>query len=376
MRAVIIEQTEGRQYSPSNPAEPSALRIKDVPIPEIESGSGQVLVQVKASTVTRDELNWPESYSSKDPTLGWEFAGIVHQVADELRTSLRKGQQVYGLSPKGGAWCDFVLVNDTCAASKPLRLDFAEAASVPMNALTAWQALFLHGGLKEPDNNKGLRDKPQESIRVLITGGSGSVSLFLIQLGHLAGAEVTAAVSEVERDKEFLKALGVAETIEYDQIAFQKDLYDVIVDTRGGKPLEDSWKAVRAGGRIISIHTLSYSFVEEHAKKGLTRQGIKALFFIVEPSSTELVKIAKLFDDGYLRTFVRDRYPVEQVSKAVQVANSRHSDGHKYDGDDTKEQEQGKKSKTNTTAEDTPQVQQDVTRGKVVIDFETDRLDK
>jgi hypothetical protein len=108
----------------------------------------------------------------------------------------------------------------------------------------------------------------------------------------------------------------------------------------------------------------------------LTRQGIKALFFILEPSSTQLVKITKLFDDGYLRTFVRDRYPVEQVSKAVQVANSRHSDAHKYDRDDTKEKEQGKKSKANTTAEDTPQAQQDVTRGKVVIDFGTDTLDK
>jgi NADPH:quinone reductase-like Zn-dependent oxidoreductase len=155
---------------------PEQLFLEDAPLPEVRRGD--VLVRVSATGITPAELTWDESYQNADGTPripgipGHEVSGVVERTAPDV-SDFRHGDEVYGLAdfPRDGAAAEFAAVQAANLAFKPRSIPHAQAAALPLSALTAWQALFEHAGLAAGQS-------------VLIHGGAGGVGSLAVQLAH------------------------------------------------------------------------------------------------------------------------------------------------------------------------------------------------
>ena len=191
---------------------------------------------------------------------------------------------------------------------KPSNLSLAEAATVPLSALTAWQALFVHANL-------------QKGQKLLVTAGAGGTGVFAVQFAKHVGAYVVATASSA-RSREILESFGVDEIIDYkktDLEAAVKDV-DLVLECTGDKVLEQCFKVLKKGGRVISICTFD---AEERA----SRLGISGKFFIVSMDSAQLERIAKMIADGLARPVLDKTYPLEQTRKAFEDASAGHVHG-------------------------------------------------
>ncbi|KAJ5410477.1 uncharacterized protein N7487_004836 [Penicillium crustosum] len=296
-------------YSPTNPAPTTALHNDQIPIPT-PTAPNQLLIQIKATTIIRDMLTWPETYYQPYTIPGHDFSGIS---PPDSTTTLKPGTSVFGMTSadRGSTWASYALVTTDEVALKPESLGWEEAAALPLSAQTAYEALFVHAGLQPPLLGGSAQSGPQNhqekddqqacqlGKRVLITGASGGVGIFLVQLAARAGMHVVAASGSVARNGEFLRELGADEVVEYaDLERGQEGRFDVVVDSVGGEILERCWGFVKEGGALISVDSASFDFVEAHEKRGLKRDGIKALFFIVEGSGEVLGALSELTARG------------------------------------------------------------------------------
>ncbi|KAK9484953.1 chaperonin 10-like protein, partial [Lipomyces starkeyi] len=199
----------------------------NIPVPQI-THSDELLIRVRASTVTTDELKWRETYLDF-AIPGHDFAGTIVAVSSEYdipdtdgKGGFNLGDEVYGMTlaaGKGSTWAEYAVVRSDEVSLKPKRLDWAQSATVPMSALTAWQALFEKAGISPPDLKDTSRSKVsqegQSKGKILINGASGAVGTFLVQLAALGGLHVVAASTSNERNIEFLLSLGAIEVFEY-----------------------------------------------------------------------------------------------------------------------------------------------------------------
>ncbi|KAL4761372.1 NADP-dependent oxidoreductase [Aspergillus foveolatus] len=341
MKAIRLHPNsdEKHPYSPSNPAPASALHLDTIPIPK-PGASGELLVQVKASTIIRDTLTWPETYEREYITPGNDFSGIVAEVYNK-ESKFHVGDEVFGMlaTDRPGSWAEYAIVLEGEVALKPPSLTWEEAAALPLSGMTAFEALFVHAGVAVPRDEQALRNfggradllseegKNEKGKRVLITGAAGAVGMYVVQLARLAGLHVVAATSSNQRNAEFLRGLGADETLEYTalQADTHRNAYDVVIDTVGGKPLVNAWGWVRDGGNLVSVDSSSFNFVEEHTGRGIARDGIKASFFIVEGGHQALNALARFAKLEILKVFVLDVYPLEKTREAYEIANGRLS---------------------------------------------------
>src|SRR5216117_4621064 len=167
------------------------------------------------------------------------MAGVVVKTGANV-TKLKLGDPVYAYLLWGGGWAEYCISNEGESAIKPKSLSFTEAASVPLAALTAWQALVDVG-------------KIQAGQTVLIHGGSGGVGSFAIQIAKARGARVIATASTANQD--LLKQLGADVAIDYTKTKFEdivKDV-DVVLDTVGRDTIARSYAVVKKGGIITTI---------------------------------------------------------------------------------------------------------------------------
>jgi len=267
--------------------------------------SSEVLIRVYAAGVTPTELQWyptthtPDGGKRTGAIPGHEFSGLVEAVGPEVDPDLI-GREVFGLNDwfADGATAEYCLAQPSSIAPKPHRLSHAEAASVPIGALTAWQGLFDHAKLRAGE-------------RVLVHGGSGAVGIFAVQLARRAHATVITTASEGNR--EFLRLLGADRVIDYHIERFEehaRDL-DVVFDAVGGTTLQRSWNVLKTGGRMVTIAADS-----EGAKDDRTKEA----FFIVHPDQQQLIEIARLIDQGDLRACLGAVVPLEQAAAAYSGA--------------------------------------------------------
>ncbi|KAF7586516.1 hypothetical protein BBP40_008761, partial [Aspergillus hancockii] len=123
----------------------------------------------------------------------------------------------------------------------------------------------------------------------------------------------------------FLRGLGADETVEYGEVAGLERRFDVVVDTVGGDVLAGCWGVVKDEGVLVSVDTASFDFVREHGERGIRRESVRALFFIVEPSRRALEALARFAEGGKLRSFVLDTYPLARAAEAYERASGRAS---------------------------------------------------
>ncbi|KAL4966155.1 NADP-dependent oxidoreductase [Aspergillus stella-maris] len=325
-------------YNPSNPAPTSALHLERIPIPTLSSRN-QLLIKIHSTTIIRDTLTWPELYVEDKPypTPGNDLSGTVVQTYSP-DSRFKVGDEVFGMLPadRPGTWAEYVIAYENEVSIKPKALGWDKAAALPLSGLTAFEMLFVHGGIPVPSDEYAIRNWKRESSqgagqpwekskKVLITGAAGAVGLYIIQLARLAGLHVTAASSSSERNGEILRSLGADEVIEYSQLGEpgHAKAYDIILDTVGGTTLSSSWDWVKDNNHLISVDSSSWNFVEEHTKQGIAREGVKALWFIVQGGTENLDVLGRFAGLGLLKVFVLDTYPLNNIQEAYDRANGR-----------------------------------------------------
>lgn len=266
-----------------------------------QPGPGELLIEVYATGVTPTELEWFPTLNTKDgaPRIaavpGHEFSGVVAAVGPAVR-DWAAGDEVFGMNDwfAQGATAEFCLTTPGSIARKPASLTHVQAASVPIGALTAWQGLLDRGKMKFGES-------------VLIQGGAGSVGLYAVQLAARAGTHVTTTASEAKL--EYVRQLGAESAIDYrsDYFARFQGAFDLIFDGVGGEVLARSWDLLRPQGRMVTIAADSERTADPRVKEA---------FFIVEPDSRQLHKIAGMIDAAELRVAVGAVVPMaaaEQV---------------------------------------------------------------
>jgi len=275
------------------------LAEADVPVPAPRDG--EVLIRVHAAGVTPTELLWSPTTQNKDGSPrnraipGHEFSGVVAALGKDIK-DFSIGDEVFGMNDwfVDGATADYCTAPATSLAHKPKCLTHAEAAAVPIGALTAWQGLNDHAKL-------------QAWERILVHGGAGAVGTFCIQLARHRGAKVIATAST--RNVGFVSRIGADQVIDYAMDAFDRIVrgVDVVFDTVGGETLRRSWSVLKPGGRLVTIAADSENTNDAREKKA---------FFIVEPNHKQLTEIGEMLESGQLRVFVDEEVPFSSAAAA------------------------------------------------------------
>jgi len=223
--------------------------------------------------------------------------------------SFSVGESVYALGAfdRDGAAAEYTVISKEFLAPKPTTLDFIQAASIPLAALTAWQGLFEHGQLA-----KGQR--------VLIHGAAGGVGSFAVQLAHQHGAYVIGTVSSM--NVAAARKLGLDEVIDHSKTRFQQVVgeVDLVFDTVGGDRLERSASIVRPGGRLVSVSS-------EPSQQQAAEHGITSIYFVVSPNGKQLVELAKLVDQGQLQPAIDQVFPLSEARQAFERSLTAHPAG-------------------------------------------------
>jgi len=280
---------------------PEGLAYEEAPTPE--PGTGDVLVRVNAASFTPTELTWPSTWVDR---LGHDRRPVIpgHEVSGTVEalgwgtTGFALGDAVYGLTDwyRDGALAEYVAVEARNLALKPAVLDHVRATALPMPGLTAWQALFVHGGLSEGQ-------------RVLIHGAGGGVGSVTVQLARAAGAHVIATGRAWAR--ELVTELGAGRFVDIDRERFEEvaEGVDLVVDLVGGETLQRSAVTVREGGIVVSV-------VEDPRTRLDAASSVRTAYFVVEPVRSELEELARRADAGDLRPVVGEVFDLGDGGKA------------------------------------------------------------
>lgn len=262
---------------------PERLTLENIPVPE--PGSRQALVRIVAAGVGPWDALVRAGTSGVPQTLpltlGSDIAGVIEAVEDET-AHVRLGDSVYGLTNQSftGGYAQYALASTASIARKPERLDFIQAASAPVVAVTAWQMLFDCASVS-----------PGQSVLVL--GSQGNVGGYAVQLAEWGGARVIPVSS---RD------------------AFENRVsdVDVVIDTVGGQTQERAFPTLKRSGILVSS-------VSQPPDDLAERYGVRTAFFIVDVTTEKLERIAQLFDDGVLAAHVGVVLPLGEARTAHEM---------------------------------------------------------
>ena len=304
----------------------SPMEAGDAPEPTV--GDHDVLVDIHAAGVNMLDAKIRDGEFKlflpyKTPfTLGHDLAGVVSRVGSAV-TRFTVGDEVYARPRDGriGTFAERIAVHEDDLAIKPASLSMAEAASVPLVALTAWQALVERANL-------------QPGQKVLIHAGSGGVGTYAIQLAKHLGA--TVATTTGTSNLEWVRDLGADVVIDYRTQDFETLVhdYDVVLDSQGGDTLAKSLRVLKPGGIAIGIAgppdpdfarrqglrlplRLVIALLSLKTRRAARRRGVRYSFLFMRASGAQLDEITKLIDSGVLRPIVDRTYPFDEAPQAL-----------------------------------------------------------
>ncbi|MFY8020433.1 MAG: NAD(P)-dependent alcohol dehydrogenase [Bacteroidia bacterium] len=248
-------------------------------------------------------------FKPKDKILGADFAGIVEKVGSKTK-HFKVGDKVYGESLTGGAFAEYIHVDEECVALMPEEASFTEMACVPIAGLTALQAIDTHGMLKAGES-------------VLINGASGGVGHFAVQIAKARGAQVSAVCSA--KNKSFVESIGADEVIAYDQVDIHqhKGNYDLIIDANGNLNFDDYKRMGKRGVMIgfISIgHMIGVLFKKMLGSYPLVQ-------FTAVANKTDLESLARLIEQKHIKVQIEKTYSYKQIPEAIAYIEAMRTKG-------------------------------------------------
>lgn len=302
---------------------PDVLEYRDVASPEPHADG--VVVRVHAAAV--NPLDWHLMTGTpyflrltaglrqpKGRRRGVDMAGTVESVGSSV-TEFEVGDEVFGGGQ--GAFAEYVACRVATLAHKPADLSFADAAALPVAGVTALQGLRDHAGLQ-----------PGQSV--LINGAGGGVGTYAVQIAKAMGAEVTAVCGT--HNVEIARGLGADHVIDYtsDDFVASGRRYDAILDNVGNRSLSDCRRVLTDEGVLVSVggakHRRWLGPIPRlvAAKLRFLFGGQRVVAFIAKETHDELLALAKMVEQGELRSVIDRTYPLADAAEAI-----RHlADGH------------------------------------------------
>lgn len=295
-----------------DPAVPGRLVIREVPAPSADRG--EAVVRVRAISLNRGEVR-RAGMAAAGWRPGWDLAGEVERAAAD-GSGPPAGGRVVGLLPEG-AWAQRVAIPTDALAVLPDKVTFAQAATLPVAGLTALYAL-AKGGL--------LVDR-----RVLITGATGGVGDFAVQLARLAGAHVTAVARRPEQAPA-LHQLGAHEVVVGDNVP-PTPKHDLILDSVGGRTLGTALAALARGGTCVTFGVSAGADVTFDARTFFVggRATLYGFYLFqelgLEPASIGLGRLAELVAAGQLTPHISVERPWKEIAQVAQDLMDRRFPG-------------------------------------------------
>ncbi|MBD8270490.1 NADP-dependent oxidoreductase [Pseudomonas fluorescens] len=311
-------------------------RIGQVPDPAV--GVNNVLIQVHAASVNPlDSKISTGEFKLILPyrlplILGNDLAGVVVRTGASV-TRFKPGDEVYARPPESriGTFAELIAVNENALAFKPSNLNMAEAASIPLAALTAWQVLVETAQVK-----KGQK--------VLIHAGSGGVGTLAIQLAKHLGAFVATTTSTA--NVEWVKALGADVVIDYKQQDFANELrdFDVVLNSLGSDVLEKSLKVLKPGGQLISLSgppTAQFAqaqglswvlgqvmrLLSSGIRRKARKRGVSYAFLFMHADGRQLQHVTALIEAGVIKPVIDRSFPFESTAEALRYVDQGRAKG-------------------------------------------------
>lgn len=303
-----------------------ALELRDLDGPAV--GDDEVVVRVHAASIHIGDVygirGLPKamrpvfrSMRAKNGVAGTDIAGTVEAVGRNV-THLQPGHEVFG-SAKGG-FAEYTIAKEDGLASKPGTLTFEQAAGIGVSAFAALQALRDHGNL-------------QAGQKVLVTGASGGVGTFAVQIAKSMDANVTGVCST--RNVEMVRSIGADHVIDYTQQDYTRGGpdYDVILDNVGNHSLKDTRRALKPNGILVPNgagaprgwfgglgRPLGAAIVSVFAKQ----QGRP---FVSMENPEDLATLRELAATGKVTPVLDRTYPLEEAVEAISHVGEGHGQG-------------------------------------------------
>ena len=288
------------------------FKHEDIAIPE--PGADEVLVKVHYASVNPFDYKVRAGYMKdsmplKFPAiLGTDMVGTVEK-AGLSALKFKKGDLVFGKANFGsnGSYAEYALAKESNISHAPKNMPEREAAGLPVAAGTAWTVLVELAGLR-----KGQK--------IMITGASGGVGIMAIQIAKNIGTHVTGTASK--SNLQTINEMGADEAIDYTEGDFSEKVkdVDVLLDTVGGETLSKTYKMVKRGGKLISL-------TGPTDKASADKYGIDAQYLSVPSDGKTMEELAKLADSGKLKVIIDREFPLEKISEAHVLSESRKAKG-------------------------------------------------
>ncbi|AZI26235.1 NADP-dependent oxidoreductase [Pedobacter sp. G11] len=325
-----------KAYTINKYGKKETLHLNDVSVPQVKDN--EVLIEVHAAGLNLLDAKiksgeFKQILPYKLPlVLGHDVAGVVMKVGKNVR-KFRVGDEVYSRPADFhiGTFAEFIAIDENDVAFKPKNLTMEEAASIPLVALTAWQALVEKANL-------------YKGQKVFIQAGSGGVGTIAIQLAKYLGATVATTASE--KSFTMLKQLGSDVLIDYKTQNFEDILkdYDVVLNSQDTKTLEKSIRILKPGGKAVSISgpptpafakeagvpwfvKIILSLISSGIRKKAKKHNVNYTFLFMRAEGEQLNKITALIESGTIKPIVDKVFPFEQINEALAYVESGRAKG-------------------------------------------------
>jgi alcohol dehydrogenase len=289
---------------------PEVLQVENIdrPVPK----GNEVLVKVHASSLNPVDAKSiePNSRYSKSMHLpitpGLDLAGEVAAVGMDV-TEFEEGDKVFGqasvLHMGSGAFAEYAVTSVDSLCLMPDNVNFVEAASIPLAASSAYEAIFQYMNLR-----KGQR--------VLIHGGSGGIGTFAIQMAKHVGAYVITTATGAGMS--FVKRLGANEVIDYKNDFFEDDRekVDAVLDTVGGDTYKKSFPLIKPDGIIVSM-------LMQPDKALMKKHNVRAILEMTKINADVLSRVSELVEQGVIHTCIAETFVLEDTRKAYEAKDQR-----------------------------------------------------
>lgn len=301
------------------------VRLADLPDPVARLG--EVVIEIHAASLNpidfklvHGDLKRISNYALPRP-FGFDASGFVKSTGAGA-SRFKVGDAVYARASRDsiGTFAEQIALDEKFVALKPASVSHAEAASLPLVALTTWQGFS--------------RAKARADQHILIHAGSGGVGSFAVQFARYLGLQVTATTSS--KNVDFVRSLGADRVIAYDREDYLKQggSYDIVYDTLGGAVTVDAFKVVKRGGVVISLSgppdrgfarrdglgwpvRLAVWLMNRKVYAASAKAGASYDWSLTESNGDQLREIATLIDSGAIVPVIDRAFAFEELPEAL-----------------------------------------------------------
>lgn len=314
MQAIVFE----------NYGSPDVLQLKEIAKPTPQEN--EVLIKVQAAGT--NPLDWHKMRADpffvrftdgllkpKNNRLGADVAGVVEAVGSGV-TRFKPGDAVFGEGGVGG-FAEYVCLREKALALKPANITFAEAAAVPVAALTALQALRDSG-------------KVQAGQSVLINGASGGVGTYMVQVAKQLGAVVTAVAST--RNLELVKSLGADHVVDYtkQKVTTSGQKFDVVLDNVGNLTAAQFRQLLKPQGKgvMVGFTTIGRMLGNVVAGRWSARRGGPTITsMLAQANPDDMQRLHDWLAAGHLKSVIDRTYPLAETAAAIRYLETSRARG-------------------------------------------------